>query len=190
MDKNNQGVPCYDQQHLNTSYQTYEMGAQVQNFNFTNPYAPYYFRNDSYSPQPTQSTPLMDYGPNPIVINMDAVTSQNTNFRTTLWTGTHHQLTLMSINASDEIGLEVHPNLDQFIRIEDGQGLVKMGTSPDHLSFQTPVYKDFAFIIPAGTYHNLINTGHKPLKLSSIYAPTQHPFGTIHVTKADAQAAD
>lgn len=133
---------------------------------------------------------LKDYGPQPFVINIDKATIQNNNFRTTLWTGKHLQLTLMSIPVRGEIGLEIHPNLDQFIRIEEGQGLVKMGDRRDRLNFQRRVNEDFAFIIPAGTWHNLINTGNKPIKLYSIYAPPQHPYGTIHKTKADAEAAE
>ena len=133
---------------------------------------------------------LLDYGPQPFVVNIDEATKQNTNFRTALWTGSHLQLTMMSIPVGGEIGLERHPNLDQFIRIEQGQGIVKMGDREDYLDFQERVYDDFAFIIPAGKWHNLINTGYEPIKLYSIYAPPQHPRGTVHVTKADAEAAE
>jgi len=133
---------------------------------------------------------LIDYGPKPFVINIDEVTKQNNTFRTALWTGNHLQLTLMSLNPGENIGLEIHPNLDQFIRIEEGQGLVRMGYRKDRLDLQEKVYDDYAFIIPAGTWHNLFNTGSKPLKLYSIYAPPQHPRGTIHETKEDAVAAE
>ncbi|PKM95183.1 MAG: cupin domain-containing protein [Firmicutes bacterium HGW-Firmicutes-1] len=133
---------------------------------------------------------LMDYGPEPFVINIDAATKQNDTFRTALWTGSHLQLTLMSINVGEDIGLEIHPNLDQFLRIEEGQGIVKMGDRKNRLYFQEKVYDGFAFIIPAGKWHNLINTGNKPLKLYSIYAPPQHPRGTVHETKAIAEAAE
>jgi mannose-6-phosphate isomerase-like protein (cupin superfamily) len=118
-----------------------------------------------------------------LVINIDKATKQNTNFRTALWTGEHFQVTLMSINVGDDIGLEIHPDTDQFIRIEDGQGIVKMGKSKDNLEFQANARNDFAIIIPAGTWHNVINTGTKPLKVYSIYAPPKHPRGTVHVTK-------
>lgn len=133
---------------------------------------------------------LKDYGPQPFVINIDEATKQNNTFRTALWTGDHLQLTLMSINVRQDIGLENHPNLDQFIRIEQGQGLVKMGNCKDNLNFQTRVMDDSAIIIPAGTWHNVINTGNRPLKLYSIYAPPQHPKGTVHKTKVDAIAAE
>ncbi|WP_330389510.1 cupin domain-containing protein [Geosporobacter ferrireducens] len=131
-----------------------------------------------------------DYGPKPFVVNIEEATKQNNTFRTALWTGSHLQLTLMSINVGEDIGLEIHPNLDQFIRIEEGQGLVKMGDRKDRLDFQEKVYDDFAIIIPAGKWHNLINTGCKPLKLYSIYAPPQHPHGTVHETKAIAETAE
>ena len=126
---------------------------------------------------------LKDYGPQPFVVNINEAAKQNTNYRTGLWTGNNLQVTLMSIEVGDDIGLEVHPKIDQFIRIEDGQGIVKMGTSKDSLDFQANVYDDFAIMIPAGTWHNVINTGNKPLKVYSIYAPPQHPRGVVQVTK-------
>ncbi len=152
---------------------------------FTNQYSP--FTDEA---EDDISIKLKDYGPKPFVVNIEEATKQNNTFRTALWTGSHLQLTLMSIKVGEDIGLEIHPNLDQFIRIEEGQGLVKMGDRKDKLNFQEKVYDDFAFIIPAGKWHNLINTGNKPLKLYSIYAPPQHPSGTIHETKADAEASE
>lgn len=131
-----------------------------------------------------------DYGPEPFVINIDQATKQNNTFRTALWTGDHLQLTLMSIKVGEDIGLENHPNLDQFLRIEQGQGIAKMGHSRENLDFQRKVGDGYAIIIPAGTWHNLVNTGNVPLKLYSIYAPPQHPRGTVHKTKADAVAAE
>lgn len=131
---------------------------------------------------------LKDYGPQPIVVNIEDATKQNNTFRTALWTGSHLQLTLMSINVGDDIGLEIHPDVDQFIRIEQGEGLVKMGNRKDDLSFQKRVNSKNAIIIPAGTWHNVVNAGNVPLKVYSIYAPPQHPRGTVHKTKADAMA--
>ncbi|HEX3022988.1 MAG TPA: cupin domain-containing protein, partial [Lachnospiraceae bacterium] len=131
-----------------------------------------------------------DYGPEPFVVNINEATKQNDMFRTALWTGNHLQLTLMSINVGEDIGIEVHPDLDQFIRVEEGQGMILMGNRKDRLNMKAIVSDDFAFIIPAGTFHNLINTGNIPLKVYSIYAPPQHPHGTVHETKADAQAAE
>lgn len=92
----------------------------------------------------------------------------------------------MSLKVGEDIGLEIHPNVDQFLRIEQGQGIVQMGNRKDNLNFVQNVYDDFAIMIPAGTWHNVTNTGNIPLKLYSIYAPPQHPFGTVHVTKANA----
>ena len=133
---------------------------------------------------------LKDYGPNPFVINIENATDQNNNFRTALWTGTDLQVTLMNIDIGDDIGLEVHETGDQFIRIEEGQGLVKMGDSKDKLDFQKMVYEDYAIMIPAGKWHNIINTGNKPLKLYAVYAPPQHPHDTVHQTKSDAELAE
>ena len=130
---------------------------------------------------------IKDYGPEPIVVNIENITKQNDTFRTALWTGTHLQLTLMSLKPGENIGLEMHPNVDQFIKIEQGTGLVQMGNSRNALTFQQRVSDNNAFIIPAGKWHNLTNTGNIPLKLYSIYAPPNHPKGTIHYTKADAE---
>ncbi len=129
-----------------------------------------------------------DYGPEPFVIDIDEATKENDTFRTALWTGEKLQVTLMSIDVGEDIGLEVHPTVDQFIRIEEGQGLVRMGDSEDMLNYQQEVYDDFAIMVPAGKWHNLINTGDIPLKLYSIYAPPEHPRGTVNETKADAEA--
>ncbi|WP_459910785.1 cupin domain-containing protein [Desulfotomaculum defluvii] len=140
--------------------------------------------------QPSVPIRLMDYGPYPFVINIEQAAKQNNNFRLALWTGRYLQLTLMSINVGEDIGLEMHPNLDQFIRIEEGVGLVLMGDRKDRLDFQAYVCDDYVFVIPAGKWHNLINMGNKPIKLYSIYAPPQHPHGTVHRTKADAEEAE
>jgi len=153
---------------------------------FDTPYDFYYLEDD----EDVTFLKMKDYGPEPFVVNIEAAAKQNDNFRTVLWTGTHLQLTLMSIDVGEDIGLEIHPHLDQFIRIEEGQGIVKMGDRKDRLDFQEKVYDNFAFIIPAGTWHNLINTGRKPIKLYSIYAPPQHPAGTVHATKEIAEAAE
>lgn len=133
---------------------------------------------------------LKDYGPRPLVLNIEKAVKQNNTFRTALWTGSHLQVTLMSINVGEDIGAEVHPNLDQFLRVEHGRGLVKMGNSRDNMNLQANVSADDAIIVPAGMWHNLINTGNMPLKLYSIYAPPQHPHGTIHRTRAEAMAAE
>jgi mannose-6-phosphate isomerase-like protein (cupin superfamily) len=125
-----------------------------------------------------------DYGPQPFVVNINSAARHNGFYRTTLWTGQYLQLTLMSI--TDEIGLEVHPDTDQFIRIEEGWGLVMMGDSPDNLTFRLSVGKNSAIFVPAGTWHNLVNCGPVPIRLYTIYAPPHHKPGTIHPTRKDA----
>lgn len=133
---------------------------------------------------------LKDYGPFPIVVNIERATERNNKFRTALWTGKYLQVTLMSINPGEDIGPEVHPATDQFIRIEQGEGLARFGNRKDNFTFQRKVGPSDAIVVPAGTWHNLINTGKVPLKVYSIYAPPKHPRGTVHKTKADAQAAE
>lgn len=129
--------------------------------------------------------PLMDYGPDPYVVNIERATEENYNYRVALWTGEYLQLTVMSINPGDDIGLEIHHDHDQFIRIEKGQGLVMMGDCRSNLDYQERVYVGYVIFIPAGKWHNLINTGCVPLKLYSIYAPPEHPHGTFQPKKED-----
>lgn len=148
---------------------------------------PHYYNRNNYYHNPYGNIPLQDYGTRPLVVNIDQATKQNNNYRTALWTGKYFQVTLMSINVGEDIGLEVHPTTDQFIRIEEGQALVQMGDSRDSLDFQVMAYDDYAIMIPAGKWHNVINTGNRPLKVYVIYAPPEHPYGTVHETKAIAQ---
>ncbi len=129
---------------------------------------------------------VKDYGPQPFVININKATRNNNTYRTAIWTGEHMQVTLMSIHVGDDIGLEIHPDTDQFLRIEQGQGIVRMGKSSNNLNFERRVYDDTAIMVPAGTWHNVINTGNIPLKLYTIYAPPHHPHGTVETTKAEA----
>ena len=157
------------------------------NNNYFNRYYNNYM-NNYYNPYYRMyANSIRDYGPEPFVVNIEEITKENDTFRTALWTGEHLQLTLMSIPVGESIGLEIHPDTDQFIRIEQGDGLVQMGSNKDNLNFQRKVYNNFAFIIPAGTWHNLINVGNIPIKLYSIYAPPKHPKGTVYLTKAEAE---
>ncbi|WP_333648077.1 cupin domain-containing protein [Lacrimispora sp.] len=153
-------------------------------FNY-NSASPSNLDNTCFRSQPLAPT---DYGPNPFTIDISKAVINNNAFRTALWTGAHLQLTLMSIQVGDEIGLEMHPDDDQFLYIESGHGVVLMGTQEDYLYFQQPIFTNSAVFIPAGIWHNVINTGEIPLKLFSIYAPPHHPWGTIHQTKAVAEA--
>ena len=130
---------------------------------------------------------IRDYGCEPFIFNINHATNQNRNFRTTLWTGQHMQLTLMCIPVCGDIGIEVHPDVDQFIRIEGGCAKVYLGSCRSALREEACVDGNYAILIPAGTWHNIVNVGKQPLKLYSLYAPAQHPHGTVHRTKADAQ---
>ena len=118
-----------------------------------------------------------DFGKTPYVVDLEDLTVDNDNFRTTKWTGDDLQMTLMSID--DEIGLEKHEDGDQFIRVEEGEGKVVMGLDKDNLDFEEHIEDDFAIFIPQGYYHNIINTGDTPLKVYAIYAPPEHPKGKV-----------
>lgn len=138
----------------------------------------------------TGTSGIKDYGPEPLIVNIDCFAKQNPYYRTALWTGNDLQVTLMSIPVHGDVGMEVHCDLDQFIRIEDGCALVILEKSDTHLCYQQRVGSNYAVLIPAGTRHNIINIGNIPLKLYSIYAPPQHPFGTVHATKEIAEDAE
>ena len=133
---------------------------------------------------------MTDHGDNPYVVDIQEATVENDTFRTALWTGANLQLTVMSIQPGDDIGLEIHEDHDQFLRVEEGVGFVQMGPSENELDFEANVEDDFAIFVPAGSWHNVTNTGDIPLKLYSIYAPGEHPRGTVHETKAEADAAE
>ena len=130
---------------------------------------------------------MTDSGPYPYVVGIEQATLENETFRTTLWTGNHLQLTVMSIEPGEDIGLESHAEVDQFLRIESGIARVQMGPAEDQLTFDEEVGDDWAVLVPAGFWHNLTNLGGSPLKLYSIYAPPEHAPGTVHATKADDQ---
>jgi len=117
---------------------------------------------------------------------IEKATEENDYFRRVLFTGKYSQLVVMCLQAGEEIGNEVHPDVDQFFRIEKGSARFVFGGEEKHL-----VRAGGAVVVPAGTYHNVINTSQKrPLKLYTIYTPPQHPDGTVHKTKAEAEAAE
>ncbi|KKT92706.1 MAG: hypothetical protein UW95_C0030G0021 [Parcubacteria group bacterium GW2011_GWC1_45_14] len=116
--------------------------------------------------------------------NIEKLTLTNTNFRQVLYTGTHTQLVLMSLKPGEEIGMEVHAQVDQFFRFESGTGKAIVDGQEFDLSDGT------ALIIPAGATHNILNTGSQDLKLYTLYSPPNHPDATIHSTKAEADAAE
>ena len=117
------------------------------------------------------------------VDNIETATKDNSNFRTVLFTGPHSQLVVMSLKPGEDIGEEVHDTIDQFIRIETGEGQAVLDGAEFDLK------DDYAVVIPAGTRHNIINTSATTtLKLYTIYSPPEHPEGTVHATKAEAMA--
>lgn len=141
-----------------------------------------------YHPLPNQIEPIerqQDFGNNPYVVDIEEATERNRAFRRAIWTGRHLQVTLMNIRPGADIGLERHPNTDQFIRIEEGHGIVQMGNSQNNLDFQRRIEEDDAIMIPAGKWHNVRNTGREPLKLFSVYAPPEHPHGTLEREELD-----
>lgn len=118
------------------------------------------------------------------VDNIEKLTEENSFFRRVMFTGTYTQLVVMSLLPGEDIGMEVHGTVDQFFRIEEGQGKVIM--NGEEAVFES----GFAIVVPAGTEHNIINTGNEPLKLYTLYSPPNHPDGTVHHTKAEAVAAE
>ena len=122
--------------------------------------------------------------------NIEEATTGNTYFRKVLFTGERMQLVVMTLRPGEEIGLEMHDHLDQFIRVESGRATVTMGPSKDEVADTHQLEDDWAVIVPAGTWHNVINEGDQLLKLYTIYTPPEHADGTVHETKADAHAAE
>jgi mannose-6-phosphate isomerase-like protein (cupin superfamily) len=122
--------------------------------------------------------------------DIEAATLENTDFRRVLFTGRNMQLTVMSLAPGEDIGWETHDTHDQFLRIEQGRGRLRFGRSEDSVDEEHNVEDDWAIIVPAGTWHDVLNTGDTELKLYSLYAPPEHPRDTVHHTKADAEAAE
>ncbi|MEO8423677.1 MAG: cupin domain-containing protein [Actinomycetota bacterium] len=122
--------------------------------------------------------------------DITTLTTGNANFRTVVYTGEHTQLTLMRLGPDEEIGWERHEHLDQFLRLEHGRARVEFGRTEDAVDETHEVADDWAFIVPAGVWHNVVNIGADDVKLYSLYSPPEHPDGTVHRTKADADAAE
>jgi mannose-6-phosphate isomerase-like protein (cupin superfamily) len=137
------------------------------------------------TPDATVEVEFKDFGPEPFVFDIEAYTTQNETYRTSIWTGEYMQMTVMSIPAGEDIGLEMHLDIDQFLRVEAGTGIMRMGDNEDNLDFEARVEHDFAVFIPAGKWHNLVNDSDEPLKIYSIYAPSEHPRSTVHQTQAE-----
>ncbi len=128
-----------------------------------------------------------DFGPNPYTVNVEQAACVNENFRTAVWTGCHLQMTVMCIPPCGEIGMEMHPDTDQMVRIEQGCAMVRMGRNRCRQELQRNLGNGDAVFIPAGTWHNIVNIGRCPLKVSSVYAPPNHPRGTVQRTKEAAE---
>lgn len=136
---------------------------------------------------PMERSHEIDHGHGPFVANIPHAARNNQNFRSAFWTGRHLQMTLMCIPVCGDIGVEVHPDTDQFIRVESGKALVRMGACRESLDSTHRLGAGDGVFLPCGTWHNVLNAGNCPLMLSSIYAPPQHPKGTAHRTKVDAE---
>ena len=114
--------------------------------------------------------------------DIEQQTKGNADFRRVLYTGKHLQLVLMALKPGEEIGAEVHPDNDQFFRVDSGSGVVTIDGKDSKIS------DGFAVVVPAGARHNIKNDGDEPLKLYTLYGPPDHKDKTVHRTKADAEA--
>ena len=128
---------------------------------------------------------IEDIGPRPQSFDLEQATIENRNYRTVVWTGRYLQATLMSIPVGSDIGLEAHPDTDQFLRLDAGRGRVQMGPSKDQLTFEQEVSDGWCVLVPAGMWHNITNIGDEPMQIYAIYAPVHHKQGKIHNTAAD-----
>lgn len=124
----------------------------------------------------------IDQGPNPFVIDVNKAAKQNDKFRAVLWTGTYLQVILMNIPIKGKIGMQINPNHDQLLRVEDGHGLLQLGSDKFSMYAQYVLFDDYTVFVPAGTWHNIINIGTVPLKISSTYAPPNYPWGMSQPT--------
>jgi mannose-6-phosphate isomerase-like protein (cupin superfamily) len=131
---------------------------------------------------------MEDIGPKPQSFDLERATRDNNCYRSVAWSGRYLQVTLMSIPVGGDIGLEMHAQTDQFLRLDAGCGLVEMGSARDQLTFRADVSNGWCILVPAGTWHNITNTGQEPMQVYAIYAPAHHEPGKIQATAADAAA--
>lgn len=118
------------------------------------------------------------------MVDIKKATDENQCFRKVLFTAKNSQLVVMTLRPREDIGMEVH-NVDQFIRIEEGEGKAVLDGK------EYGIKNDSAVVIPAGTMHNIVNTSDKnKMRLYTVYSPPQHPEGTVHKNKAEAEAAE
>lgn len=142
-------------------------------------------QTDSMEASSTQIA-MEDMGKNPWVLDIEDATLSNSNYRHVQWTGEYMQMVLMSLKPGETIDLEMHEEIDQFIRIEQGEARVLIGESSDNPSFDKLVSDDWAVFIPAGYWHEVRNTGSTDLKIYTIYSPAEHPAGTLNGTYEEA----
>ena len=128
-----------------------------------------------------------DIGPRPNAFDIETATRENSTYRTVVWTGAHLQVTLMSIPPGSSVGLEAHPDTDQFLRLDAGRGRVTMGPSEDDLPFVQEVEDGWCVTVPAGTWHDIVNIGETDMRLYAIYAPVHHAAGIVQETAQDAE---
>ena len=159
----------------------------LNSYDAMNEYTYWVFTQMQKAKMLNQNTGQSDFGPKPFVVDIDELTEENENFRTVVWTGEHMQLALMSINVGEDIGAEQHHDVDQFICAESGEGIVMIGDSKDNLNIRSNISDGIAAVIPAGKWHNIINSGNVPLKLYTIYAPPEHPAGTVQKNRNEAK---
>lgn len=131
---------------------------------------------------------IKDIGPQPHSFDLEHETLGNESYRNVVWSGRYLQVTLMSIPVGKDIGLEAHPETDQFLRLDAGRGRVQMGPTRDQLMLDKEVRDGWCVLVPAGTWHNITNIGDEPMQLYAIYAPAHHKPGKIHETVAEAEA--
>ena len=124
-----------------------------------------------------------EHGGEAYTLNVEKSANKNHNFRESVWTGKYLQMTLMSISSSSDIGIEMHKDTDQYIRIEHGYALLLTGCDENHLNDRQRLCKGDAVFVPAGTWHNIVNIGRCTLKVSSVYAPPHHPKCTLQPNK-------
>lgn len=130
---------------------------------------------------------IKDIGPQPQSFDIETETVENDNYRVVAWSGNYLQVTLMSIPPGGDVGLEAHPDTDQFLRLDAGRGRVQMGPDKDRLDFDQEVSDGWAVMVPAGTWHNITNIGEEPMRLYTVYAPVHHAAGAVQATAEDAE---
>ena len=133
---------------------------------------------------------IRDIGPQPQSFDIERATKENTNYRSVAWSGRYLQVTLMSIPTGGDIGLEAHPETDQFLRLEAGKGCAQMGAAKDKLTFEKEVSDGRCVLVPDGTWHSITNIGATPMQIHAIYAPAHHTPDKAPATAAETDEGD